>query len=157
MYILALDISLVNTGGAVFREDGSVVEVFSVSTSAKDSTQVRLKKIADFFIELKKKYIFDLVIMEKGFSKFNTATQQIYRVVGVINCLLWKSEQIYIAATTVKKEIGGNGKADKKVVRKNVEKIWQNLNIENEDESDALAVGATYFFQNNILKRGSNE
>ena len=49
MYILALDISLANTGGSVFDENGNVIDVFSVPTSSKDLIQVRLKKIADFF------------------------------------------------------------------------------------------------------------
>ena len=151
MYILALDVSLVNTGGSVFDKEGNVIEVFSVPTSAKDSTQVRLKKIADFFIALKKKYEFELVVFEKGFSKFAGATQQIFRVIGVINCLLWKSEQIYIAATTVKKTVSGSGKADKEQVKKAVLKQWKDIEVNNDDESDSLAVGLTYFKQQGIL------
>jgi len=151
MYILALDISLVNTGGSIFDEKGNVIEVFSVPTSPKDLTQIRLKKIADFFINLKKRYEFDLVIIEKGFSKFGTVTQQIYRCVGVINCLLWKSEQIYIPATTVKKTVTGSGKADKEQVKKSVLKQWKDVVINNDDESDSLAVGLTYFKQQGIL------
>lgn len=151
MYVLALDISLVNTGGSVFDKEGNVIEVFSVPTSSKDSTQVRLKKIADFFIALKKRYEFDVVVMERGFFRHNTATQQIYRVVGVVNCLLWKSEQLYIAATTVKKEVTGSGRGDKIQVRKKIEEIWKDIEINNEDESDSLAVGYTYFKQKGVL------
>jgi crossover junction endodeoxyribonuclease RuvC len=151
MYILALDVSLVNTGGSVFDKEGNVIEIFSVPTSSKDSTQVRLKKIADFFIALKKRYEFELVVFEKGFSKFAGATQQIFRVIGVINCLLWKSEQIYIAATTVKKTVTGSGKADKEQVKKAVLKQWKDIEVNNDDESDSLAVGLTYFKQQGIL------
>ena len=151
MYILALDVSLVNTGGSVFDREGNVIEVFSVPTSAKDSTQVRLKKIADFFIALKKRYEFELVVLERGFTKFNSVTQQIYRATGVINCLLWRSEQVYIPATTVKKTVTGSGKADKDQVRKSVLKQWKDIVINNDDESDSLAVGLTYFKQQGIL------
>ena len=151
MYILALDVSLVNTGGSVFDKEGKVIEVFSVPTSARDSTQVRLKKIADFFIALKKRYEFELVVFERGFSKFNLVTQQIYRCVGVINCLLWKSEQIYIPATTVKKAVTGSGKASKDQVKREVQKQWKDTVINNDDESDSLAVGLTYFRQQGIL------
>lgn len=151
MYILALDVSLVNTGGSVFDKEGNLIEVFSVSTSSKDSTQVRLKKIADFFISLKKRYEFELVVFERGFTQFSNATQQIFRCVGVINCLLWKSEQIYIPATTVKKTVTGSGKADKEQVKKAVLKQWKHIEINNDDESDSLAVGLTYFKQQGIL------
>jgi len=151
MYILALDISLVNTGGSIFDEKGNVIEIFSVPTSSRDLIQVRLKKIADFFIDLKKRYEFKLVVMEEGFVKFNLVTKQIYRATGVINCLLWKSEQIYIPATTVKKTVTGSGKADKSQVQKYVQEQWKDVTINNDDESDSLAVGLTYFKQQGIL------
>ena len=151
MYILALDISLVNTGGSIFDEKGNVIEIFSVPTSSRDLIQVRLKKIADFFIDLKKRYEFKLVVMEEGFVKFNLVTKQIYRATVNLSRIFLMTKELNNRCRIVIKKVTGSGKADKEQVKKSVLKQWKDIVINNDDESDSLAVGLTYFKQQGIL------
>jgi hypothetical protein len=51
----------------------------------------------------------------------------------------------------IKIVVTGSGKADKDQVRKSVLKQWKDIVINNDDESDSLAVGLTYFKQQGIL------
>jgi Holliday junction resolvasome RuvABC endonuclease subunit len=151
-YIWALDLSLSNSGISIFTHDGKFVFISSVETNTKDETCVRLHKIGQRFLDLKKEYKPDKIIIEKGFHRFNVSTEQVYRVVGVVEYLFWDIDKIYYPATTVKKEVTGKGNSKKFEVEATIIKNFPNARFKNLDESDSFAVGLTYFYKEGILK-----
>lgn len=146
-YVYALDLSLSNMGVAIFDKGGNIVKIMSKMTHPKSTTGRRLQDLLNFLIDLDKEYKAEKIIIEQGFTQFNTATQQLYRVHGVINCLFAENEQIYYAPTTIKKIITGNGKADKKEVQNKLLEWYPGIKFKNNDESDAVAIGLTYFVE----------
>ena len=145
MNIIALDLSLSNTGVCIFDENENPVEVFSVKTDSKLSHALRLKTIADAFLDIRSKHKIDKIIIEKGFSRFNVSTQVVFMVHGIAQYIFCDYEQIYIAPSTVKKIVSGKGNSDKKVLAGFVKEVYPSLVFKNEDESDAVAIGLAYF------------
>lgn len=141
--LYSFDISLSNTGVAIFDEDGNLVEFFSIKTDSKKQLPYRLKQIADRLIECKEKYEPTVVVMERGFYRFNNSTQVIFKAVGVIQYLFFECEQYFITPMEVKKLITGSGKSDKQKVKEIIESIYDVL-VDDEDQSDAIAVGCAY-------------
>jgi len=152
MYILALDLSLSDTGGCIFDINGNPIELFSIPTDKKNKFSLRLKTIGDYLLYIKDKYDINLLVLERGFSRFNKSTQTLFAVHGVVNYLFYNLEQIYYAPSTIKKMVAGNGRADKKDVEIEVLKRWPDLIFSNNDESDACAVGLCYFLDQKLLK-----
>jgi Holliday junction resolvasome RuvABC endonuclease subunit len=146
-YIFAFDLSLSCSGITIFSNDGTPVLVTSIDTKSEKETSGKLKLIADKVLELKDKYKTNLIVLENGFTRFNTSTQQIYRVHGLINYLFWDIEQIYYAPTTVKKVVGGRGNMDKKEIRDVVMSKYSDVEFKNYDESDSFSVGLCYFMK----------
>src|SRR5690554_666901 len=101
------------SGLAIFKEDGTPELVTSIPTKQKESHGKRLKTIADKIYELRKIYPTKTIVIERGFSRFNTSTQVIYRAHGLINFLFEDCEQIYYPPKKVKEAIL-NGNATKK-------------------------------------------
>jgi len=151
-YIIALDLSLVSTGVAIFNEDGKCVKLDTIETSAKDETKIRLKVIGEKIIKIKKEYKPILVLVEQGFSRYNVATQMLFRVHGLINYLFADTEQKYYHSTTIRKIIMGKGNAKKIEVQKYINDRYKNLNFKNYDESDSYAVGLAWFIEKGILQ-----
>ena len=150
-YLYSFDLSMSNTGIAIFNLDGIIENICSVSTNEKETHGQRLKTIADFIIGLQEQYPAKIVVIERGFARFNIATSVIYRVHGIVNFLFWDVRQIYYPPKTVKAEIL-NGKATKKEVREKIESFYPNIKFNNEDESDAVSVGLAYFIRNGTIK-----
>jgi Holliday junction resolvasome RuvABC endonuclease subunit len=150
-YLWALDLSLSNTGIAIFTNDGKCVETLSIETKPEKSTQERLGIIGDKVLKLAKKYDPFKIVIEQGFTRFNTSTQQLYRVHGLINYLFRDYEQIYYPATKVKLLVGGKGNLKKEQLRDIIYKKYDTIQFHNLDESDAFAIGMTYFLENKIL------
>jgi len=144
MHIWGIDLSLVSTGIAIFDDHGNFISTETIKTSSKNTTQERLRKIGDEILVLLDKYPLGVAVLESSFTKFNKATQMIYRVHGVANYLLSDYEQIYYAPTTVKKVAGGSGRMDKDELRAMMEMEFGNV-FSNTDESDAAAIGKCYF------------
>jgi Holliday junction resolvasome RuvABC endonuclease subunit len=147
MYIWAFDLSMSNTGVCIFDEGGNPVLVTSIPTHAKFDHGRRLKEIADFIVPLREQFPTNLIVLEKGFTKFNTSTQVIFRVHGLVNYLFWDCTQVYYAATTIKKVVAGNGRAKKDELKKVIIEKFPNLTICDDDQSDAVSIGLTYFNQ----------
>jgi Holliday junction resolvasome RuvABC endonuclease subunit len=143
--VVALDLSLSNTGVAIFDEKGIPFYAFSIPTNSKHSHGVRLKTIADRFYEVKNKYNISVVVLEQGFARWNISTQTLYKVHGVANYIFYDFEQIYYAPSSVKKIVSGCGKTDKGGIMKIVRANFPFLELKNEDESDAVSVGMAYF------------
>ena len=165
-YIWAFDLSMDDSGIVVFSQQGNPVHITSIKTNDKQSHGKRLKYIADKILELREKYPTEIIVIERGFSRFNTATQVIYKVHGLISYLFYDCEQIYYPPKKVKSFIL-NGNATKKQIREEIKKKYPNIEFsktekknkktkeivieENENESDSFAVGLTYFIDKKII------
>jgi Holliday junction resolvasome RuvABC endonuclease subunit len=148
-YIWAIDISLSNSGIAIFNEEYDLVETFCIPTDSRELVQERLSEIASKILHYKSFYKPCTLVLERGFTRFNTATQQIYRVHGLINYLFAECEQIYLPPKTIKMAITGKGNSDKKKVMEKVKELYPYSQCLNTDESDAIAIGYTYIKQQN--------
>lgn len=113
------------------------------------------KKLLRIFTELKavcnRNPEITVFVREKGVTRFHKATQALFRVVGVSDLLaemILQDTVIEYSISTIKKAITGNGKADKAEVAACLDKyLTEKLTFETDDESDAVAVGITYFLQ----------
>lgn len=150
--IICFDLSLSNTGVAIFSEDGNFIKCISIGTNSKDETQNRLKIIADTLEELKKKYKPKEIVMEKGFTRFNISTQQIFRVVGITNLIFCDVPQTYLHATTVRKIVVGKGNCKKEVLRDFILENYSDIKFEDLDQSDAFGLGIAFFKERGIIK-----
>ena len=144
-YIWGCDLSLSNTGIAIFDEQGTPVKVFSISTTSKDNYGVRLKIIAKILQRYKKLYPPKELVIENAFTRYNKATQALYRVRGLIEYLFWDIHQTFISPATMKKIITGSGKAEKTDVENSIRKLYPEIEIADNDQSDALGLATTYF------------
>lgn len=157
MTILALDLSLRCTGYAILEtnnEDSGepqikIVTSGIVETTPQETTGERLRKIQGLLECLLSTYKIDVVVREKGFTRHNIATQQIFKVVGVTEYTCSKYGFIVeeIAPTTIKKYIGGSGRASKEEVEAGLHKIVGERKYKSNDESDAVGVGITYYLK----------
>lgn len=148
-YVYALDLSLNSTGVCIFTNDGKIVEIMTIDTHKEKETKLKLKLIGDDFKKLMKAYPPSVVVIEQGFTRFNASTQAIFRVHGLVNYLFCDYEQIYYPSTTVKKVVGGKGNMSKEELQKSIIEENSRVDFDNYDESDAYAVGLTYFASRN--------
>jgi Holliday junction resolvasome RuvABC endonuclease subunit len=151
-YILALDLSLSCIGCALFSQDGILQKLISIETDPKSETKIRLKKIADEFIKIKKEYKPKIVLIEQGFYRFNISTEQIFRVHGIANYIFYNAEQVYYHSTTIRKIVAGKGNIKKDELRNFIINKYGNIDFKNFDESDAVGVGLCFFIKEGILK-----
>ena len=140
-----------STGFCIFDENMNPVLIDSIPTKKSQSHGKRLKVIADKLTELKQKYPPEVIVIERGFSRFNMSTQVIYRVHGILNYIMSEFEQIYYPPKTVKEAIL-KGNATKKQVQEVIKNKYPDIVFKNEDESDSYAVGLTYFIKTGKLK-----
>lgn len=153
MSIFAFDLSMSCVGLTVFSNDGMPELVTSIDTKSEKEYSGKLKFIADKVLELKEKYKPEKIVIESGFSRFNTSTQVVFRVHGLINYLFWDvKEQILYAPTTIKKIVGGRGNIKKEELQEVVLNKYPDVKFNNNDESDSFAIGLCYFIKNNIIK-----
>lgn len=159
-YTYAFDLSMECSGLTIFDIDTfKHILTISVKTKDKETHGKRLNQIKTEMQKLVKDYPpFDISI-ERGFSRFNTSTQVVYRVHGVINEMFKDYEQYYYPPKKVKEAIL-KGDATKKQVREEIRKHYPEIEFskvevkdkktkevrveENEDESDSFAVGITH-------------
>lgn len=149
--ILALDLSLSNSGVAVFDSRGNVLELKSINTDKEKTHPLKLKKIAKELTSIKKKYRPNMILIEQGFTRFNKSTQAIYKTVGVVNYLFFDVEQIYMNVKSIRKALLGNGNAKKDMVQNYILSEYKDLQFSNFDESDAFAIGLAYFKEKGVL------
>lgn len=159
--IIAFDLSLSRSGYAVGQVDNNeltLIEVGSIKTTYRkgDALGKRLHYIAKEIKKLYKRYPdAKHIVKERSFSNGRiTATQQIYKVVGVwelISYIQDYEEFTDIAPTTVKKQVTGNGRASKALVKERVKEIT-GAKPKNDDESDAIAVLLTYCAKENLIE-----
>lgn len=126
---------------------------------SKKSHGYRLNNISLELDRILKAYEIEHIVREKGFSKFATATQTLFKVVGVSDLTLFKNgvekDIAEIPPTTVKKAIAGHGGAEKSEVAEGVRSYLvddqKDYVFGTEDESDAVAVGVTYALQKKLI------
>jgi Holliday junction resolvasome RuvABC endonuclease subunit len=146
-YLYAMDLSMDCSGLVIFDiETQSPVVITSFPTKKAWSHGKRLNQIYEGMKAFKSDYPCSVVAIERGFSRFNTATQVIFRVHGMINWLFHKFEQYYYTPKTVKEAIL-TGTASKEALQKKILLTYPDVSFNNEDESDAFAVGLTYFIR----------
>ena len=152
-YLYSLDISMKCTGICIFDIDTyKPILVTHIETEDKDTHGDRLHMQREFIRELMDKYPPHEVAIERGFSRFNNATQVIFRAHGVLNELLHKCLQVYYPPKTIKEVVGKNGNATKKVVQNNILKKYPEIEFANEDESDAVATGICHLVKKYKMK-----
>lgn len=155
--ILALDLSLNSTGFAVLEwnselQKATVLELGHIDNKKqgrmKWSHGQKLHRIYTALGNIQQPYHIDTVVREKGVTRFNKATQAIFRVVGIADLFAYVSlgqtcQEIGI--TESKKLITGSGKAEKEQVATAVQEyLTAPVEFAVDDESDAVAVGVAY-------------
>lgn len=128
-----------------------------VKTNAKKSHGYRLKQIQEMLVKLRREYGYNAVIRERGFSRFPSVTQTLFKVVGLSDLVFNSFDIVEIPPTTVKKLVTGNGKADKKDVEQAVRtllRLGPNVQFATDDESDAAAVCLAYLLREGHIADG---
>lgn len=155
-YIYGLDLSLTQTGITVYDlEDKKFVYIGSINTEKVKKVKnryhnaLKLKYIEEEMRKVIELYPPSLVVIERGFSRFNTATQTIFRVHGLINYMFYDLEQIYYPPKKIK-EIIHNGNATKLQLA-NIMNLVLGLEFNNEDESDSCAIVLSYLIQEGYI------
>lgn len=156
--ILSMDLSLNLPAFCVAEvEDGifTVLEVSHVDNKKEKNltTAEKLGRISWHLKNIFQKYgQFDVIVREKGFSRFANTTQLLFRVVGVSDLLTYElaglKELEEYPPTTVKRMIAGDSRADKVEVEAGVRELLQEhqkeMTFYSDDESDAVAVALTH-------------
>jgi Holliday junction resolvasome RuvABC endonuclease subunit len=156
-YIWGLDLSLANTGITIYdTEKQEFVYIGSINTEKIKKRKglyhnaIKLKFIYDELTALKEQYPPSVVTIERGFSRFNTATQVVYRVHGLVNFIFHDVDQIYYPPKTVKEAIV-KGDATKAQLQNAINAIYNDITFANEDESDSFAVLLTYLIKEKLV------
>ena len=148
---MALDLSLNNTGIAIFDDNGQCKELISIDTHKEKLHPLKLKLIEKIMRSIKKKYKPSLIVIEESFTRFNKSTQAIYKVRGITDLIFYDVEQVCYHATTIRKEILGHGNAKKEEVQKFILENYKNIIFEDMDQSDAFGAGLCYFKKQGVV------
>lgn len=153
--IFGMDLSLRRPGFAVIGFDEEKRPVLLEKSflkndgrSAHGPSLLNISKELDRYIET---YQPKHYVRERGFSRFPSTTQALFKVVGIVDLYVYARTGITkvdeIAPTSVKKTITGSGNAAKKDVQKRMSEILRLDSpdiFETDDESDACAVAVSY-------------
>lgn len=162
-FLWGLDLSLTCTGLTIYDMDSKkFIYIGSFNTEkirlnkAERANDIylnskKLKQKYDWLMELKEKYPPSIVAIERGLSRFNTATQVIYRVHGMVNLMFHDLPQFYYPPKTVKEAIY-KGDATKAQVQKIIKNNFVDVEFANEDESDSFAVALTYLIKEGLIE-----
>lgn len=162
-YLYGLDLSLTCTGVTIYDLDnrefvyiGSYnTEKIKIKKAQKDLgiqvNGIKLRHLHDWLLELSAKYPPTIIAIERGLSRFNTATQVIYRVHGLVNFMFYELPQHYYPPKEVKAIIY-KGDATKAQVQKIIQNNFVDVVFANEDESDSFAVALTYLIKNGLIE-----
>lgn len=149
------------TGIGESKQKVSVIDKGTINNKnfAKKSQAYRLHRI---FKELRQIYLdhpdIETVVKERGFSRGMASTQALFKVAGVADVVSYGSGFDSITEyppVTIKKEVGGHGKASKEEVETGVRNYLEETDITfaTDDESDAVAVAICYFLKQGDLDK----
>lgn len=149
-YLYALDVSMTNTGVAIFEyPNGKFVHKQSINTDSKELKAskdqydgIRLRHHYNEINKLISKYPPKIVVAERGFTRFNTVTQILFRVHGTYQLAFSGVDYIYLTPTSIKK-IVYKGNADKEDIRKVIADRYE-IEFDDYDQSDAYSIGLAY-------------
>ena len=163
--ILAMDLSL-NLPAFCVAEvvDGvfTIIEISHVDNKKKTkwTTAQKLQAIANEIRRLIDKHgAFDVIVREKGFSRYANTTQLLFRVVGISDLVALENGDCIaveeIPPTTIKSIVAGYSRASKEEVEEGVRELLpehqKEMEFYSDDESDAVAVGLTYCIRKGLL------
>ena len=151
LYTYGLDLSLSNSGIAIFSDDAQLIHLISVDTKSLKNHQDKLQLIGNEMLKLKEQYPPKLLVIERGFMRFAASTEAVFKVVGLVQYLFSDIEQEFYSPMTVKKWVAGKGNVKKDEVYRAVSKIYPDIQIENFDQSDAISVCVCYFKKIGVL------
>lgn len=162
--ILAMDLSLNLPAFCVAEVHDGVFSVLEIShvdnKKGKLTTGEKLGRIYEHLKDIFQRWgKFDVVVREKGFSRFANTTQLLFRVVGVSDLIAFVEaglkEVEEIPPTTIKTTVAGYSRADKDEVEAGVRELLQEhqkkMKFYSDDESDAVAVALTYSIRKGLL------
>lgn len=166
-YLYGLDISLKNTGVAIFDlEDKEFVYIGSFSTERihntkeyknLDKNSLKLAKLSEWFENLIKEYPPYFASIEQMIKKNHKdygvnidELKGIAKATGVIQRSLWDVPQAFHYPSSVKLAII-RGDASKELVRSEILRRYPDMVFDNLDESDAVAVALTHLIEIGIV------
>lgn len=157
MKLLAIDPGFEKVGYSIF-ETKTKEFPFKYITSGLIKTSKTLqhrKRLEHIFEELKlliDEFKIESVVMEQLFFFKNAKTViNVAQAQGVIELLAATNniELTYLTPLQIKEIITGYGKADKQAVKKMLDlTLQQDIKVEDDDQSDAIACGLAYCFLN---------
>jgi crossover junction endodeoxyribonuclease RuvC len=156
MKIVAVDPGIEKVGYAVLeREVGrktSLLASAMIKTSKKDPQEVRLKVIFDQFSTVLDLYKPDKLVIEQLFYFKNAKTViTVAQAQGVVMCLgaHFNLPVLQLTPLQIKQALTGYGRADKQSILKMIKfEIGNEIQVADDDESDAIACGLSYFYMN---------
>ena len=166
-YIIALDISLNDSGVAVYSlSQNKIVHIDHCNTEhirnlkkyrGYNLNAIKLNIQKDFFENIKRKFPPKIVILEKSFAQFKKEVEARNQINGIVFAIFWNYTQINYAPKLVKAEIV-HGEASKEMLRdvilQNVPDLAGNkLFYDNDNVSDAVAVLYTYLLKSGTIKK----
>lgn len=163
--ILSMDLSLNLPAFAVSEIEDGVLTVLEVDhidhkKGTKLTTAEKLNNIAERLKDIFQKYKkFDVIVREKGFSRYANTTQLLFRVVGVSDLVALQEAGVKqveeIPPTKIKAIVAGYSRADKAEVEAGVRALLpehqKDMVFYSDDESDCVAVALTYCIQKGWL------
>jgi crossover junction endodeoxyribonuclease RuvC len=151
LYTYGLDLSLSNSGIAIFSDDAQLIHLTSVDTKSLKEHKEKLQLIGKELLKLKEEYPPKLLVIERGFMRFAASTEAVFKVVGVVQYLFSDIEQIFYSPMTVKKWVAGKGNVKKDEVYMVVSKMYPQIIMENFDQSDAVSVCVCHFKKTGVM------
>lgn len=156
--ILAIDPGIEKVGYAFFerkQKDSSFITSGLIKTKKTTSHEIRLMQIYDALSVLIKKYKPQSIVIEQLFFFKNHKTViSVAQAQGVIVLIAAQNKipLTYLTPLQIKETVTGYGNADKKSVLKMLKLILkQDLPVEDDDQSDAIACGLAYCYLNRNL------
>lgn len=149
--IIAFDLSMSNTGVAIFNDKGQCKKLISIDTHKEKTHPLKLKKIEKAMSEIKEKYKPKIVVIEESFTRFNKSTQAIYKVRGITDLIFYDVDQVCFHSTKVRKNILGKGNAKKEELRDYILENYKNIYFEDLDQSDAFGLALCYFKNKGVI------
>ncbi len=138
-------------------------------TATRKTTGEILNEITDYMVKFfpgESCFCPSYYVRERALDKYASSArqavtlEQIFKVVGVTDAFLWrcfKREFCEVHPKTVKKNVTGDGLADKQKVADALSAYVGSREYTVDDESDALAIGVAFLIQNGILETVSAE